>query len=464
MVKDIAELPRRINEAFEIATTGRPGPVLVDLPKDVTASVLKKSIPISTAIPTRPTSIPNTAISAFTEEARSNPRPVINRAIELINMAKRPVIYAGQGIVGHPDGPKLLTELANKGNIPVTTTLQSLGSFDEEDPKSLHMLGMHGSCYANLAMQNADLIIALGARFDDRVTGLVSSFAPEAVKAAKENRGGILHFEIMPKNINKVIEATEAIEGDVTENLKKVVPHIVGSERKEWFDTINSWKESYPFYYEKSTQDDQELKPQQIIEEFNKQTKDIKDKVIVTTGVGQHQMWAAQHFRWRQPRSFISSGGLGTMGFGLPSAIGAKVAKPDHMVVDIDGDASFSMTAMELATAAEFNIGVKVLLLNNSFQGMVKQWQDLFYNERYSGTTMKNPDFCKLAEAMGVKAIRVTKASEVEEKMAEFLAHDGPVIMDAVVCKKEVLYPMVPGGKPLHDFILHPTIAERNKK
>ncbi|CAO3640525.1 unnamed protein product [Mucor hiemalis] len=464
MVKDVAELPRRINEAFTIATSGRPGPVLVDLPKDVTAAVLKRPIPTNAMIPARPTTIPNTAISAFTEEARSKPHPVLMRAAELINNAKRPIIYAGQGVVGHPDGPKFLTALANDGNIPVTTTLQGLGSYDENDPKSLHMLGMHGSCYANLAMQNADVIIALGARFDDRVTGTVSEFAPEAAKAAKENRGGILHFEIMPKNINKVVEATQAIEGDVTENLKKLVPHIKSSPRKEWFDQIKSWKQSYPFFYEKTTDDNEILKPQQLIEELDRQTKDVKDKVIITTGVGQHQMWAAQYFNFTEPRQFITSGGLGTMGYGLPSAIGAKVAKPDHIVVDIDGDASFSMTAMELATAAEFNIGVKVLLLNNSFQGMVKQWQDLFYKERYSGTVMKNPDFVKLAEAMGVKGIRVTKASEVEAKMKEFLEHDGPVVMDAVVCKKEVLFPMVPGGKPLHDFMVHPTIAARNKK
>jgi acetolactate synthase-1/2/3 large subunit len=308
-------------------------------------------------------------------------------------------------------------------------------------------------------MQNADLIIALGARFDDRVTMNVNVFAPEAVKAAKEGRGGILHFEIMPKNINKVVEATHAIEGDVTENVQLMLPHIAKSERKEWFNTISNWKEKYPFFYESAT-GDEVLKPQQLIEELNKQTADIKDKVIVTTGVGQHQMWAAQLYRWRHPRTFISSGGLGTMGFGLPAAIGAKVAKPDHVVVDIDGDASFSMTAMELATAAEFNIGVKVLLLNNSFQGMVKQWQDLFYENRYSGTTMKNPDFVKLAEAMGVKAIRVTKASEIPEKMKEFLEHDGPVLMDAVVCKKEHLFPMVPAGKALDDFIVHPKLLK----
>ncbi|KAI8357324.1 large subunit of biosynthetic type acetolactate synthase [Choanephora cucurbitarum] len=464
MVKDISELPRRINEAFTIATSGRPGPVLVDLPKDVTASTLKRPIPTTAVIPQRPTAIPNTAVGAFTEEARARPHPVLSRAAELINKAKRPVIYAGHGILGHPEGPKFLSALADNGNIPITTTLHGLGTYNEFDPKSLHMLGMHGSCYANLAMQHADLIIALGARFDDRVTGSVPAFAPEAVKAAKEGRGGILHFEIMPKNINKVIEATEAIEGDVTENLKKLVPHIKNTPRKEWLDQIASWKKNYPFYYEKTTDDTLPLKPQQLIEELDRQTRDIKDKVTITTGVGQHQMWAAQYYRWTSPRSFITSGGLGTMGYGLPAAIGAKVAKPDHVVVDIDGDASFSMTAMELATAAEFNIGVKVLLLNNSFQGMVKQWQDLFYKERYSGTIMKNPDFVKLAESMGVKGIRVTKASEVEEKMKEFLAHEGPVLMDAVVCKQEVLFPMVPAGKPLHDFMVHPHIAARNQK
>ncbi|ORY93369.1 large subunit of biosynthetic type acetolactate synthase [Syncephalastrum racemosum] len=459
MVKDIAELPRRINEAFTIATSGRPGPVLVDLPKDVTAGILRRPIPVNASIPARPAAIPNTAISAFTEEAVvAEQDPLLLRAAELINRAKRPVIYAGQGIVGDPEGHTILRKLANDGNIPVTTTLCGLGAFDEMDPKSLHMLGMHGSAYANLAMQHADLIIALGARFDDRVTLRVDAFAPEAVKAARENRGGILHFEIMPKNINKVIEATQAIEGDVTENVRRMLPHVQSSERKEWFDQINEWKAKYPFHYELPATDDDTLKPQQLIEELDKQTRDIKENVIITTGVGQHQMWAAQLYRWRHPRTFITSGGLGTMGYGLPSAIGAKVAKPEKIVVDIDGDASFSMTAMELATAAEFNIGVKVLLLNNSFQGMVKQWQELFYDERYSYTQMKNPDFCKLAEAMGIKAIRVTKTSEIPEKMAEFLAHDGPVLMDAVVCKNEKLFPMVPAGKALHDFIVHPKL------
>lgn len=346
MVKDITELPRRINEAFTIATSGRPGPVLVDLPKDVTAGILRRPIPMHSVIPSRPAAIPNTALGAFTQEviAAAQKEPLLLRSAELINNAKRPVIYAGQGVLSHPDGHKVLRELANLGNIPVTTTLCGLGAFDEMDPKSLHMLGMHGSCYANLAMQHADLIIALGARFDDRVTGSVKAFAPEAVKAAREGRGGILHFEIMPKNINKVVEATEAIEGDVTENVQKMLPHIKRAERAEWFEQLNAWKKQYPFYYEKPKTDNDTLKPQQLIEELDRQTQDIKENVIITTGVGQHQMWAAQLYRWRYPRTFITSGGLGTMGFGLPSAIGAKVARPDKIVIDIDGDASFSMT------------------------------------------------------------------------------------------------------------------------
>ncbi|KAI8584348.1 hypothetical protein K450DRAFT_296483 [Umbelopsis ramanniana AG] len=459
MVKDIAELPRRINEAFEIATSGRPGPVLVDLPKDVTAGILRRPIPVT---PSTPKSVrySNTAMSAFTDEQPYQLDSVLAKVAETINKSKRPVIYAGQGILARPDGPAVLRELAAKGNIPVTTTLCGLGAFDERDPKSLEMLGMHGSCYANLAMQHADVIIALGARFDDRVTGNPKLFAPEAKKAAEENRGGIFHFEIVPKNINKVVQATEAIEGDVTENMLSMLPHIEGNERKEWFDCIQDWKKKYPFYYDLPVNDTDPLKPQQVIDELDKQTAAYKDKVIITTGVGQHQMWAAQHFKWSQPRSMITSGGLGTMGFGLPAAIGAKVGKPDHVVIDIDGDASFSMTMNELATAAQFNIGVKVLLLNNDFQGMVKQWQDLFYEERYSGTVMHNPNFVKLAEAMHVKGIKLNNTSELESKMKEFLEHDGPVVMDCRVCKEELLVPMVPGGKALDDFIIHPKLRK----
>ncbi|RUO97192.1 large subunit of biosynthetic type acetolactate synthase [Jimgerdemannia flammicorona] len=493
MVKDVAELPRRINEAFEIATSGRPGPVLVDLPKDVTAGILTRPIPTQSSIPSRPFQLSNTAATAFTESGTTSNHASIVRAAQLINSAKRPVIYAGQGTLADPQGPVKLQELASKGNIPVTTTLQGLGAFDEEDPRSLHMVGMHGSAYANMAIQGADVIIALGARFDDRVTGNVREFAPAARKAAAEGRGGIIHFEIMPKNINKVIEATEAIEGDATVNLMKLLPLIEGSERKEWFESINlyvilfilfarimhaksfgkyidvtwqlvslpRWKERFPFTYDMPKDANSPLKPQQLVAELNRQCEPFKENVIITTGVGQHQMWAAQFYRWRYPRTMITSGGLGTMGYGLPAAVGAKVARPECIVIDIDGDASLSMTAMELATAAQYNIGVKVLLLNNSFQGMVKQWQDLFYEERYAETTMINPDFVKLAESMGVKGIRVSKSSELADKMAEFLAHDGPILMEAIVEKHEHVYPMVPAGKALHDLILHPKLNHK---
>ncbi|KXS12255.1 acetolactate synthase [Gonapodya prolifera JEL478] len=448
MVKDISELPRRINEAFYIATQGRPGPVLVDLPKDVTAATLTKPIAggIDVAIP---------QIRPLTPAPQHSPAfaAVVERSVNLINNAKRPVIYAGQGILSSPDGPKLLKEFAERANIPVTTTLQGLGGFDEMHPLSLHMLGMHGAAYANLAMQTADLIIALGARFDDRVTGNLKKFAPAGKAAAKEGRGGIIHFEIMPKNINKVVIATEAIEGDVVTNLGIVLPLLKRSERTEWFQTIAEWKSKYPFFYEKS-KEGAALKPQEVLEELERQTRDIKEKVIISTGVGQHQMWAAQFLRWRQPRSWISSGGLGTMGYGLPAAIGAKVACPDKIVIDVDGDASFCMTGMELMTARQYNIGVKVLLLNNDFQGMVKQWQDLFYKQRYSGTQMTNPDFVKFAESMGCKGIRVSKIEDLPAAIAEFLATNEPVVLDAVVEKDEHVVPMVPAGKALHEMEL----------
>ncbi|CAB4490059.1 unnamed protein product [Rhizophagus irregularis] len=434
MVKDIAELPRRITEAFEIATTGRPGPVLVDLPKDVTASVLTKPIPTQYTIPFRAFNESPALASSLTNT------PNIRRAAEMINKAKRPIIYAGQGVLSTSEGPTRLRELASLGNIPVTTTLQGLGAFDELDPRSLHMLG---------------------ARFDDRVTGRLSHFAPKAKQAAAENRGGIIHFEISPKNINKVIQATTAVEGDVSDNLNRLLPLIESSERKEWFSEIDEWKRRYPWKYTKPSSPDQVLKPQQVIEELDKQTTDYKEKVLITTGVGQHQMWAAQFFRWRHPRTMITSGGLGTMGYGLPSAIGAKVASPDKIVIDIDGDASFCMTGMELATASQYNIGVKVLILNNDFQGMVKQWQDLFYEERYSQTRMVNPDFVKLSESMGVKALRIRTEEELPSKMKEFLEYnDGPIVCDVIIEKHEHVYPMVPAGKALDEFIVHPDLTK----
>jgi acetolactate synthase-1/2/3 large subunit len=454
MVKDVADLPKRIKEAFEIATTGRPGPVLVDLPKDVTASILRKAIPITSTLP----SLPSQASRAAQEITRKNLKATIKRVANLINIAKKPVIYAGQGLISTPEGPELLKELSDKASIPVTTTLQGLGGYDELDEKALHMLGMHGSAYANLAMQEADLIIALGARFDDRVTGSVSKFAPQAKAAAAEGRGGIVHFEIMPKNINKVVQATEAVEGDVISNLASLVPQVESrsmEDRKDWFGQINYWKEKFPLTaYEKAERSGL-IKPQTVIEELSNLTAHRKHDTIITTGVGQHQMWTAQHFRWRHPRTMITSGGLGTMGYGLPAAIGAKVARPDALVIDIDGDASFNMTLTEMSTASQFNIGVKIIVLNNEEQGMVTQWQNIFYEDRYSHTHSTNPDFIKLSDAMGIQARRCTKPEDVKDALTWLIESDGPAFLEVVTDRKVPVLPMVPAGCALHEFLAY---------
>lgn len=460
MVKSVAELPRRIKEAFEIATSGRPGPVLVDLPKDITAGILRHPIPMTSTLPSHP--------SAATLAAREiNSRQLdaaIQRVAQLINKAKKPILYVGQGMIATPEGPKLLKELAQRAKIPVTTTLQGLGAFDELDDLSLHMLGMHGSAYANMAMQEADLIIALGARFDDRVTGAVAKFAPEAKIAAAEGRGGIVHFEVLPKNINKVVQATEAVEGDVATNVATLLPMIESVEsRPTWIGQVSEWKEKFPFDYEKEGENGI-IKPQTVITKLSEMTDHMKDKTIITTGVGQHQMWAAQHFRWRTPRTMITSGGLGTMGFGLPSAIGAKVASPDCLVVDIDGDASFNMTLTELSTAAQFNIGVKVIVLNNEEQGMVTQWQNLFYEDRYAHTHQSNPDFLKLADAMRVKGRRCVRPDDVEASLKWLIESDGPALLEVVVDKKVPVLPMVPAGKALHEFLIYDADKDKERK
>ncbi|KAF8208111.1 acetolactate synthase [Mycena galopus ATCC 62051] len=451
MVRHVDELPRRINEAFKIATSGRPGPVLVDLPKDVTASILRAALPFrhttpghgALGLPSNPLALPEPP----TDTA------LILQAAALINQAQRPIVYAGAGVLSSPRGPLLLAQLAERGNIPVCTTLQGLGAFDETDPRSLHMLGLHGSAYANSAMQEADVIIALGARFDDRVTG--------RVEAGGAGPRGIIHFEVMPKNVNKVVQAQIPVLGDVVRNMAALVPHIRSAPRAAWFADLAEWKRAYPFTFTPSVEGAR-MKPQEVVEALDAQCAGRKQDVIVSTGVGQHQMWAAQHYRWTHPRSIITSGGLGTMGFGLPAAIGAKVAAPHKIVVDIDGDASFSMTAMELATAAQYGIGVKVLLLNNEFLGMVLQLQDVYYQARYSHARMTNPDFVALARAMGVHALRCETAAELPAKMAEFLAFDNtkPVFMECLVDRDEPVFPMVTAGKALHEYTLHPSLRK----
>lgn len=454
MVKDIAELPKRIKEAFEIARSGRPGPVLVDLPKDVTSGILRRAIPSSYTRPSRPSA----ALRAAQEFHKAQVAASIQRVAELINIAKKPVIFAGQGMIATPEGPKVLKEFADKASIPVTTTLHGLGGFDELDEKALHMLGMHGSGYANNAMQEADLIIALGARFDDRVTGYPPKFAPAAKAAANEGRGGIVHFDILPKNINKVVQSTEAVEGDVATNLATLLPLLESRDmnsRKEWFDQINCWKEKFPLSAYARADEKGLIKPQTVIEELSNLTAHRKDTTIITTGVGQHQMWAAQHFRWRHPRTMITSGGLGTMGYGLPAAIGAKVGQPDSLVIDIDGDASFNMTLTELATASEYNIGVKIIVLNNEEHGMVTQWQNLFYEDRYAHTHSRNPDYMKLAESMYVQSRRCIRPDDVIDSLKWLIESDGPALLEIVTDKKVPVLPMVPAGAGLHEFIVY---------
>lgn len=450
-LRDVHDLPRAMNEAFAIARSGRPGPVLIDLPKDVAAAKLSR-------VPDVVPRIANRMIekAAMQREALGMTPEQCRRIADMINAAERPIIYCGQG-VAQADAVAELRQLASQGNIPVTTSLLGMGSFDETDARSVHMLGMHGSVYANYTVQGADVIIAIGARFDDRVTGRVSGFAPAAYAAAAAGKGGIIYFDISPKNINKVVQVHEPVLGDLKGNLAELLPLIKPSPRAAWWSQIADWKSRFPFAAPR-VRHDGVLQPQRIIKEMYDQLQaagKVRD-TIITTGVGQHQMWAAQYYRWQVPRSLVTSGGAGTMGFGLPAAIGAKLAAPGKTVVDVDGDGSFLMTGLEFVTAVQYKIGVKVLIINNNFQGMVRQWQDLFYDSRYSGTQMFNPDFASLARSMGGKGLTTTSESDLQDVMREFLFADPdvPTILNAVCETDEHVFPMVPAGHALHEMVL----------
>lgn len=425
LVKDIKDLARIVKEAFFIANTGRRGPVLIDLPVDVTMEKCEEVIPTVVDLP------------GYKPRYEGNIRQIMIAA-EAINSSKQPVIYTGGGIIASECSKDLL-EFAEKGNLPVTTTLMGLGGFPETHHLSLGMLGMHGTAYANFAVTESDVLVAIGARFDDRITGKIDEFAPHAK---------IIHVDIDPASISKSVRVDIPVVGDAKNILQELNKHIHFVERKEWLDKIKYWKEKNPLSYNNTGN---VIKPQYVIEQI---CDAAKGNAIITTEVGQNQMWAAQYFTFTQPRTFLSSGGLGTMGYGFPAAIGAQLGCPDKLVVDIAGDGSIQMNIQELSTVARLNIPVKIAILNNGYLGMVRQWQELFYNKRYSSVNLNgNPDFVKLAEAYGAKGFLVEKKEDVRPTIEKAFSIKGPVIMDFRVDPNENVFPMVPAGQAIHRMI-----------
>jgi acetolactate synthase-1/2/3 large subunit len=423
IVKDIKDLERTIREAFYIASTGRPGPVLVDLPVDVEVAKHEANGKAEINLP------------GYRIREKGHARQ-ISMAAEAINKSERPVVYVGGGVVS-AGASEELRAFALKANLPVTMTLLALGSYDQTRAESLDMPGMHGSAYANYAIQDCDLLIAVGARFDDRVTGKVATFAPNAK---------VIHVDIDPSSISKNVQVDIPVVGDAKYILVELTKEVEHRDRAEWFAKIAEWKKKYPFRYDRKAAT---IKPQHVIEEVCRQTH---HDAIIATGVGQHQMWTAQFYKFTQARHFISSGGLGTMGFGLPAAIGAQIARPDALVIDIDGDHSFNMTMTELATAVQHELPIKVCIMGNGYMGMVRQWQELFYGHRYSCSSLKNPDYATVARAMGAVGIRVDKKEEVSKAITQMLAETKPCVVDFRVEPEENVWPMVPAGKSISDM------------
>ncbi len=423
LVKDVNDLAKTVREAFHIATTGRPGPVLIDIPKDVSIKKAKYEYPETVHL------------RGYRPTLEGN-KGQINNAAKMIGSAKRTVIYAGGGVITSGASAELF-RLAELTMSPVTTTLLGIGSFPETHPLSLGMLGMHGTKAANYAVSECDLLIAVGARFDDRVTGKVDEFAPNAK---------IIHIDVDPAEIGKNVRVDVPIVGDVKRVLAELNNKLQQHLPSEWQDRIAQLKEKYPLRYEENGS----LKPQFIIEQIYEVTK---GEATIVTEVGQNQMWAAQYYRYTKPRTFISSGGLGTMGYGLPAAIGAKVGRPDSIVIDIAGDGSIQMNIQELATAVHYNIPVIVAILNNNYLGMVRQWQEIFYDRRYSYTEITGPDFVKLADAYGAVGIRVTKPEEVKPALKKAIKANRPVLIDFIVEREENVFPMVPPGGAIHKML-----------
>ncbi len=426
LIQDIDNIPAIFEEAFYLAKSGRPGPILIDIPKDIQQGY---TVPDFNKTFDRPGYDPN---------YEANPRQIKQAAVA-IKQAKKPVIYCGGGVVSG-DASEELRELIDKTGIPVTTTMTGLGAYPEDKDNALQMLGMHGTEYANLAVSQADLLIALGVRFDDRVTGKVEEFA---------KHGKIIHVDIDPAEINKTKLADIPIASDVKQALQSLNEVIEPGEYDYWLDQIKEWKDDRPLRYE-SIGDT--IKPQTVCEKVSEMTD---DDTIIATGVGQHQVFAALHYTFKEPRTWVSSCGLGAMGFGLPAAIGAKLALPDQEVINIDGDGSFMMNQQELATAVQHNIGAKTIILNNQHLGMVVQWEDRFYGGDRGDTYIGDPevDFIKICEGMGVPAERISKRDELEPALRKLLDHDGPYVLEVLVPYEEHVLPMIPAGGTIDDMI-----------
>ena len=433
LVKSVKDLGRIMREAFHVARTGRPGPVVVDIPKDVTADVTGYN-------PVQKVDMPG-----YNPTTEGHPGQ-IERALDLLVKAKRPLLYVGGGVV-LSDAHRELKRFAERFRVPVTMTLMGLGGFPGEHPLSLGMLGMHGTCRANMAISNADLVIAVGARFDDRVTGRIDKFATHAT---------IVHIDVDPTSISKNVVVDIPIVGDAKKVLQQILQilkkakytKVKTPKRTEWLNKIEEWKREKALDYKM----DGELKPQYVVEKIYEVTR---GDALITTEVGQNQMWAVQYYHFKRPRMLFTSGGLGTMGYGLPAALGVQVARPDKLVIDIAGDGSIQMNSQELATAVQYDLPVKVAILNNGYLGMVRQWQELFYDKRYAAVdSSAQPDFVKLAEAYGAVGLRATKAEEVVPVLKEAIATPKPVIIDFRVSREEGVYPMVPAGAALTEMIL----------
>ena len=426
LVKDTADLPRIMKEAFYLASSGRPGPVLVDLPKDVVAGECETSFPDQIELP------------GYRVPGRGQPDR-IQRAAELLKQSKRPLLYVGAGAVISEAGKRVL-ELAEKLQAPVTTTLLGKGAFPETHELSVGMLGMHGTAYANKTVVDCDLIFAIGARWDDRITGKVSAFCPNATK---------IHLDIDPAEFGKIIQPDLSINGDAGMVLEDLIPLVERLDTEEWLSQIQRWKQKYPLRYPKRGG----LRAQQVLAELDRLTE---SHAIISTDVGQHQMWAAQFCLSSRERQWLSSGGAGTMGYGMPAAIGAQLGCPQDTVVAVVGDGGFQMTQMELATAALHKLPVKILIIDNRYLGMVRQWQQLFFDNRESGVDMVgNPDFTKLADAYGIKSFRIRRSGDVTRVLKQALAYnDGPCIIHAEVVKADNVFPMIPAGAALTEMLI----------